>query len=190
MKTMSFVKRAVALAVVSAAATGASAMTSTTYELGVITFGAPTPFHGSNIGAADTFADTFKFTLPANGGSGYSVIDFPLSIPGLGDFKTLFSGMALYSAGGNGEPGGGDDTFLKGVTGTDSGSLSMTFDPSASGRYFLDVFGRTDGTLGGIYNGAISITPVPEPESYAMLLAGLGVMGAIAVRRNKGKKQG
>jgi hypothetical protein len=29
--------------------------------------------------------------------------------------------------------------------------------------------------------------PVPEPESYAMLLAGLGVMGAIAFRRNKSK---
>ncbi|MBL0165970.1 MAG: PEP-CTERM sorting domain-containing protein [Propionivibrio sp.] len=26
---------------------------------------------------------------------------------------------------------------------------------------------------------------VPEPETYAMLLAGLGLMGAIARRRNK-----
>ncbi|MBK7006138.1 MAG: FxDxF family PEP-CTERM protein [Burkholderiales bacterium] len=28
-----------------------------------------------------------------------------------------------------------------------------------------------------------SVTSVPEPETYAMLLAGLGVMGAIARRR-------
>jgi hypothetical protein len=31
------------------------------------------------------------------------------------------------------------------------------------------------------------VTAVPEPESYAMLLAGLGLMGAIARRRNKSK---
>lgn len=30
---------------------------------------------------------------------------------------------------------------------------------------------------------AMNVTPVPEPETYAMLLAGLGLMGAIARRR-------
>ena len=46
------------------------------------------------------------------------------------------------------------------------------------------------GAVGSLYNGSITVAAVPEPESYAMLLAGLGVMGAIAVRRNKSKKQG
>jgi hypothetical protein len=32
---------------------------------------------------------------------------------------------------------------------------------------------------------SVSVTAVPEPESYAMMLAGLGLMGAIARRRNK-----
>ena len=42
----------------------------------------------------------------------------------------------------------------------------------------------------GIYNSptaqdylVASVTPVPEPESYAMLLAGLGLMGAVVHRR-------
>ena len=73
-----------------------------------------------------------------------------------------------------------------------SGMLSMTVGAQPAGNYYLSVFGITNGSQGGIYNGAISVsavTPVPEPESYAMLLAGLGVMGAIAVRRNKSKKQ-
>jgi hypothetical protein len=34
---------------------------------------------------------------------------------------------------------------------------------------------------------AVSITSVPEPETYAMLLAGLGLMGAVA-RRRKNKQ--
>jgi PEP-CTERM motif len=35
-------------------------------------------------------------------------------------------------------------------------------------------------------NGRPPVTsPVPEPETYAMMLAGLGLMGAIVRRRNK-----
>jgi hypothetical protein len=31
----------------------------------------------------------------------------------------------------------------------------------------------------------LHVAAVPEPETYAMLLAGLGLMGAVARRRNK-----
>lgn len=34
-------------------------------------------------------------------------------------------------------------------------------------------------------NNTGTVSPVPEPESFAMLLAGLGLMGAIATRRKK-----
>jgi hypothetical protein len=33
--------------------------------------------------------------------------------------------------------------------------------------------------------GRVTVTPVPEPETWAMLLAGLGIMGTIARRRQK-----
>jgi hypothetical protein len=33
--------------------------------------------------------------------------------------------------------------------------------------------------------GSLTVTAVPEPETYAMLLVGLGLMGAIARRRNQ-----
>jgi hypothetical protein len=31
----------------------------------------------------------------------------------------------------------------------------------------------------------IQVTPVPEPKTYAMLMAGLGLLGLIARRRRK-----
>lgn len=55
----------------------------------------------------------------------------------------------------------------------------------AGGQHKLEVFGTTGAQyVGGITNLA-NLAPVPEPESYAMLLAGLGVMGAVARRRRQ-----
>ena len=45
------------------------------------------------------------------------------------------------------------------------------------------VMGVANGTSGGIYTGAISVTAVPEPETYAMMLAGLAALGFLARRR-------
>ena len=35
----------------------------------------------------------------------------------------------------------------------------------------------------GTYTGGINVAAVPEPETYAMLLAGLGLIGFTARRR-------
>ena len=40
-------------------------------------------------------------------------------------------------------------------------------------------------SLTGTYYGALTVAAVPEPESYAMLLAGLGLIGMVTRRRNK-----
>jgi len=50
------------------------------------------------------------------------------------------------------------------------------------GDYFVHIAGISSGTAG--YNGTLSlVSPVPEPEVYGMLLAGLGLMGFVARRR-------
>jgi hypothetical protein len=83
----------------------------------------------------------------------------------------------------------GDDLLVTSSVVPGGESIGMTWGASTGGDMYLVVSGVTNGSIGGLYTGAISVTAVPEPESYAMLLAGLGVMGAIAVRRNKSKKQ-
>ena len=55
-------------------------------------------------------------------------------------------------------------------------------------QYELLVQGTSSGKLAGLYSGAIALKPVvsvvPEPEVYALLLAGLGIVGW-AVKRGK-----
>ena len=57
-----------------------------------------------------------------------------------------------------------------------SGSGVSTYNPYVDGGFSVrSYFDTTSGT--------VTISAVPEPETYAMLLAGLGLMGAIARRR-------
>ena len=43
--------------------------------------------------------------------------------------------------------------------------------------------GQTNGYV--IEYSSVALQPVPEPETYALMLAGLGLLGAAARRRNK-----
>jgi len=49
-----------------------------------------------------------------------------------------------------------------------------------------DSYNAATGQFSGNHQDQLYITPVPEPETYAMLLAGLGLMGFVARRRRKG----
>jgi hypothetical protein len=60
-----------------------------------------------------------------------------------------------------------------------------------AGNYYLQVTGNLVGNTAAAFGGAVSMAmaaPVPEPETYGMMLAGLGVLGFLA-RRRKAAKQ-
>ena len=86
-------------------------------------------------------------------------------------------------------------TFSSGSVGalvdTDGSITGFSFSNVAVGDYLVKASGTLngDGQLNGlqVISASYNITPVPEPESYAMLLAGLGLMGTIARRRTKSK---
>ena len=118
-------------------------------------------------------SDVFSFTLPVSAISGtYHVV---ASFVGVG--ANFDWGL----------------TNLNGVTGSpilsgpgyDFGEITA----NTSSPFVLTIYGTSVGNDLHLISGRLDATllPVPEPESYAMLLAGLGLMGTIARRRSNKK---
>lgn len=174
MKLKSIAAAAAAAVVGLAAAGHAQAVTT---ALGAVSIGVPLAFGG--LAAPGAFLDFFTFTLPPNGGSGYNISNFTF-LPV--QYNTVFTNFNLVRNL-DGIIGSADDTVVASSTAVGASNMSLTFAASTGGNYYLSVIGLSNGTLGGIYNGAISVSAVPEPETYALMLAGIGVIGFMAVRR-------
>jgi hypothetical protein len=85
-------------------------------------------------------------------------------------------------------------TFTSGTVGAlvgdlDASAAGFHFTNVAAGNYIVKASGTLDGL--GQYPGlalvganySVTATPVPEPETYALMLAGLGIVGFVASRR-------
>ncbi len=187
MQNMSIRKIALAVALTGSAIAANAAMT----DLGTLGAGAKA-FSGKVLGgpAPLSFGDFFTFELPASASSAYSVVNFPVSELNL---DLAFNSLALFSMGADGAIGGtgANQDILRasanGIVGTGSQSLSVNLGPTASAqKMYLHVSGFTTGSAGGLYSGAISVSPVPEPEVWAMMLVGAGLVGFRL--RNRSKK--
>ncbi len=90
----------------------------------------------------------------------------------------------LLSFGGDGLFGTGDDSVLGswGYNGT-TGSTQNFVAGVGTGKYAYLVSGVATGKSAGVYTITSTVAAVPEPETYALLLAGLGVLGFVANRR-------
>ncbi len=136
--------------------------------------------------SAGNVEDTITFSLPSLSdisgeyGSYGSYTIKAGAIKPVGDWKSF--SFNLFS----GTPGSATLVPLTQTSSADSSDYNYTFSAAglSAGSYFLKLSGTTWGTNAS-YAGYLNITPVPEPESYAMFLAGLGLMGAVARRRIK-----
>lgn len=127
----------------------------------------PGQFTFQNTAPAASFTDRISFSV-------LSSSDLVGTISGTSFKNFTLSAFDLYTSSNTLVSTGSFDNL--------AGKASVGFisDSGLTGNYYLLVSGTTSG---GTYNGNISLSPVPEPESYAMMLAGLGLMGFVARRR-------
>ena len=69
------------------------------------------------------------------------------------------------------------------TNGDQSANQSVQFTALAGAKITSLVFTSSDNAF---ESANYSITPIPEPETYALMMAGLGVVGFVARRRRKG----
>jgi hypothetical protein len=145
-------------------------------------------FFGDVLGANNkgaTFAD--KFTFSVNGTKGSNLDAIISSISHSANTGLDITGLALYGVGTN----GATDKLVASGSMMQSGNIdvwTISTNNLMAGNYYLQVSGNMVSTSAASFGGAVSLAaPVPEPETYGMMLGGLGLLGFLA-RRRKAKQ--
>ena len=168
-----------------AAATGGNTNISVTLQANnTIAWGTHGPVESAFAQVSGSFTDYFTFDLAA---PGYAVSSTVVANNlGNGVVWNIADGKySLWSMGGDGTISG-DDSKLGGNWVFDGQSGNATHSVLlGTGKYYYMVTGKGNGSYGGAYAISSTITPVPEPENAAMLLAGLGMLGFLMNRRRR-----
>lgn len=129
-------------------------------------------------GTGSSFAFEVIYTFSLSGLSNLLAVGVTNDAPGVFDITGASAQLFLS----NGNANFNDDTLVSSFS-FDSTAVVNNFSNLAPGAYFYKVAGQVTGPSGGSYLLSSSLTPVPEPGSLAMLMAGLGVVGLLARRR-------
>jgi hypothetical protein len=150
---------------VTVACPGADA-TNPTSAIGTCTFtSGPTGGFTSSIFKATAFTDNFFITTGSFGDLSFTLTN-TAALSGIS-----FSSIQLFDSA---------NTLLGNIV---TGSLPTTFFSLAADTYKLVLTGATTGPA--TYSGTIDLAPVPEPTTWAMMVAGIAAVGMTMRRRSK-----
>lgn len=166
---------AMAIAVgISLTGVNAYAATSTTNSSLVFNPQGIATLSGSTAAGTTAFNNLYTFTTTASSGGASSIASFNGT-----SFSTAFSAFNLL-----------DVTNSNAVLASGSIGPSFVAQLSFSGlnsytTYGLNVIGTvTNPSAGSFYSGSLSVSPVPEPGEYLLLLCGLGLVGFTVMKRS------
>ena len=123
----------------------------------------------------NAFEDVYSFDLTTLSQTVGTTVTITLS---LGPVSFALSNMAIELTDSTGFTSYGMDNTLD-----TSNALQVSAIIGAGNDYRFVVTGDVTGSIGGGYGGVLQAAPVPEAETYAMMLAGLGLVGFMVRRR-------
>ena len=152
----------------------------------VVNWGNHDPVEVQFMQTLGTFTDYVEFQLSGNTPS-FDVLSTVVS-NNLGNGSLLNITNGKYSVWSEGADNviSNDDTKLtqdwsfNGQSGNVTNNVLLV-----PGDYYYKITGNGNGLYGGNYVIASAVTPVPEPDTYALILAGLGAMLFVNKRRVK-----